>query len=159
VTTHPVLDRAFDLAFEPREYEPGESAELGAMSLRFELLQHVEPNCGIRIETNTASLVYTGDTGITDALPTLAEGVGTLLSESTLRETDTSDHGHLSSTDAGWAARDAGAVELVLTHLSSTDPAEHEWHRERAAAVFTGPVSVAQPDHPFTIAPTRKVSA
>jgi ribonuclease BN (tRNA processing enzyme) len=157
VTTHPVLDRSFDLAFAVHEYEPGEALSIGALSLRFELLRHTAPNCGIRIETDGASLVYTGDTGVTDALPLLAEGAGTLLSESTLRETDTSDHGHLSSQDAGRAAAAAGVAELILTHFSSTDAAEHEWHRERAAAEFARPVELARPDHRFTIAPARKV--
>jgi ribonuclease BN (tRNA processing enzyme) len=157
VTTHPLLDRSFDLAFDVHEYEPGERLALGDLSLRFELLKHTAPNCGIRIEAADASLVYTGDTGVTDALPSLATGAGTLLSESTLRETDTSAHGHLSSQDAGRAAADAGVAELILTHFASTDRAEQEWHRERAAAVFSGPVDLARPDHRFPIAPTRKV--
>lgn len=154
VTTHPLLDRAFDIAFDVREYEPGESVRVQGAELRFELLRHVAPNCGVRIEAGAASLVYTGDTGVTPAIATLAEGAGTLLSESTLRESDPSDHGHLSSRDAGRAAREAGVAELILTHFSTTDPLELEWHRARAAAEFAGPVSIAQPDRTFTIAST-----
>jgi ribonuclease BN (tRNA processing enzyme) len=160
VTTHPLLDRSFDLAFDVHEYEPGETHTVNDLALRFELLQHVSPNCGIRIEAGDDSLVYTGDTGVTDALPALAEGAGTLLSESTLRETDRSGHGHLTATEAADAARAAGVAELVLTHFSSTDAADHAWHRDRAARIFAGPVSIAQPSIPLTVAATqKKVSA
>nr|WP_268876780.1 MBL fold metallo-hydrolase [Agromyces badenianii] len=159
VTTHPLLDEAFELGFDVHEYEPGERVDLDGVSLRFELLQHVAANCGVRVEAEGTSLVYTGDTGLTDALPRLAEGAGTLLSESTLRETDTTGHGHLSSQDAGRIARDAGVGELVLTHFMTTAPEELEWHRDRAAAEFTGPISLAQPGVPIPVAPTRKVPA
>ncbi|WP_410790070.1 MBL fold metallo-hydrolase [Kribbella sp. C-35] len=159
VTTHPLLDRAFDVAFAVHEYEPGETVAVGHLSVRFELLRHAAPNCGIRVESGPANLVYTGDTGVTDALPVLAAGTGLLLSESTLRETDRSGHGHLCSRDAGRAAADAGAAELVLTHFSSTDPLDLEWHRERAAGEFGGPVRIADPGHRIPVVPTRKVSA
>lgn len=160
VATHPLLDQAFELGFEVHEYEPEESFALGDLTLRPALLRHTAPNCGIRIEApDGSSLVYTGDTGVTDALPALAEGAGTLLSESTLRESDTSDHGHLSSADAGRAARDAGVEELILTHFSSSDPVEHAWHRARASAEYDGPVHTARPHRSFTIATSRKAFA
>jgi ribonuclease BN (tRNA processing enzyme) len=159
VTTHPLLDRAFDLAFDVHEYEPGETHTVGDLSLRFELLAHVSPNCGIRIEAGGDSLVYTGDTGVTEALPALADGAGTLLSESTLRETDRSGHGHLTAREAADAARDAGVTDLVLTHFSSVDPADHDWHRRSAAEVFNGPISLARSGIPLTVSPTRKATA
>jgi ribonuclease BN (tRNA processing enzyme) len=159
VTTHPLLDRAFDLAFDVHEYEPGETHAIDEVSLRFELLAHVSPNCGIRIESGEDSLVYTGDTGVTDALPALADGAGTLLSESTLRETDRSGHGHLTAQEAARAARDAGVSDLVLTHFSSVDPLDHAWHRRSAAEVFAGPISIAQPGTALTVSSTRKASA
>jgi len=159
VTTHPLLDRAFDLAFDVHEYEPGETHRVGDAQLRFELLAHVSPNCGVRVESGSDSLVYTGDTGVTEALPALAEGAGTLLSESTLRETDTSGHGHLTAQEAARAALDAGVSDLVLTHFSSTDPLDHAWHRRSAAEIFNGPIAVAQPGLPLAVSPTRKASA
>lgn len=145
VVTHPLLDRAFEAGFDCREYEPGQRFEIGELSGRVELLRHVAPNCGIRLDGPDGSVVYTGDTGVTDALPRLAAGAGTLLAESTLRDTDRSGHGHLSSLDAGRAATDAGVTDLVLTHFSSPDPVEHRWHADRAASVFDGPVAVARP--------------
>jgi ribonuclease BN (tRNA processing enzyme) len=158
VTTHPLLDRAFDLAFEVHEYEPGETRAVGAVSLRFELLAHVSPNCGVRIESGGDSLVYTGDTGVTDALVALADGAGTLLSESTLRESDRSGHGHLTAAEAARAASDAGVGDLVLTHFSSADPIDQAWHRRSAAGIFAGTVSVAHPNTPLAVSATRKAT-
>lgn len=157
VTTHPLLDRAFDAGFDCHEYEPGESFRIGALAATTALLRHAAPDCGIRLEVDGESLVYTGDTGVTDALPALAQGAGTLLAESTLRETDRSGHGHLSALDAACAARDAGVADLVLTHFASPDPAEHRWHRDRAATVFDGPVTAARPGISHDVSSSRKV--
>ncbi|MEN2738827.1 MBL fold metallo-hydrolase [Microbacterium sp. X-17] len=159
VTTHPLLDRAFDLGFDCREYEPGERMRIGDIEATTALLAHTAPNCGIRLEAGGEAFVYTGDTGVTDALVGLAEGAGTLLAESTLRETDRSGHGHLSSLDAARAAVDAGVTDLVLTHFSSPDPVEHRWHRDRAATVFDGPVATARPGIPHPVSLPRKVHA
>lgn len=159
VTTYPLLDRAFGQGFEVREYHPGQTVRSGAVTLRFELLEHVAPNCGVRVEHADRTLVYTGDTGLTDALPALASQAGMLLAESTLRETDTTGHGHLSSQDAGRIAEDAAVDELVLTHFSSPDPAEHDWHRTRAQAEFGGLVHTARPGTTLTVPRNRKASS
>lgn len=152
VTTQPLLDRAFELGFAVVEYEPGQLTEVGGLTLGWELLAHVAPNCGVRVTTTDGrSLAYTGDTGVTRALPRLAEGVDLLLSESTLRETDRSGHGHLSSADAGRAATAAGVGHLVLTHFAGPDPEDHEWHRRQAGSTYDGPVSLAHVHQPVTV--------
>ncbi|WP_114560349.1 MBL fold metallo-hydrolase [Desertihabitans aurantiacus] len=157
VTSHPVLDRAFELGFEVVEYRPGDTVAVGGLRLHWRLLEHVAPNCGTRVEADDGtSLVYTGDTGPTPELALLAEGVDLLLCESTLRDPDRSGHGHLSSVEAGRAAREAGARELALTHFASADPADHEWHRSRAAEVFDGPVTVARVGQPLDLATTSE---
>ena len=55
VTTAPVLDRTFDLAFDVREYEPGTRFTVGDMTVSLHELRHSAPNCGIRIESPTAA--------------------------------------------------------------------------------------------------------
>ena len=151
VATQPVLDRAFGLGFEVIEYQPGQVYAAGDLSLRLALLRHAAPNCGVRVEAGGHSLVYTGDTGVTPALPELARGADLLLSESTLRETDPTTHGHLSSRDAAEVADEAGVGALVLTHFADHDPAEHEWHRAAAAKVFGGSVDVARIGHTYRV--------
>ncbi|RCK70342.1 MBL fold metallo-hydrolase [Desertihabitans brevis] len=144
VTSNPVLDRAFELGFEVVEYQPGDTFAVGGLRLHWRLLEHVAPNCGTRLEApDGTSLVYSGDTGVTPALADLAADADLLLCESTLRSTDRSGHGHLTSTEAGQAAQEAGVGRLTLTHFASPDPDQHEWHRARAAEVFDGPVGVA----------------
>ncbi|WP_181781195.1 MBL fold metallo-hydrolase [Pseudonocardia pini] len=145
VTTMPLLDRVFDLAFEVVEYTAGDDVEVGDAHVSLHPLRHVAANCGIRVETPRSALAYTGDTGLTPGLQPLAAGVDLLLAEATLATTDTGPHGHLSGADAGVAAAEGGVGELVLTHFVSTDPAWVTARRDDAAAAFTGPIRIAEP--------------
>lgn len=151
VTTAPVLDRAFELAFDVREYAPGKGFTVGDTEIRPELLAHAAPNCGIRVSSAEGTLVYTGDTGRTPALRELAAGADLLLAECTLNETDDGPHGHLCAEDAAEAAADAAVGELVLTHFSTADPAWLEASRRRAAERFGGPVHIATPSARFPV--------
>ncbi|WP_131770672.1 MBL fold metallo-hydrolase, partial [Candidatus Protofrankia californiensis] len=81
VATIPLLDKAFDLAFDVREYAPGEEFTVGDCTIGMHGLRHAIPNCGVRLEGPTGSLAYTGDTGWTDALIPLARDVDLLLAE------------------------------------------------------------------------------
>lgn len=153
--TFPLLDKAFEIAFAVREYRPGDVVELAGCRLSLHLLRHAAPNCGTRVETPAGSLAYTGDTGLADGLGPLARGVDLLLAEATLEATDTGPHGHLSAADAGSVAAAHGVGELVLTHFVSADPAHLAAQRAAAAAVFDGPVRIAQPGMRFAVAGQR----
>jgi ribonuclease BN (tRNA processing enzyme) len=145
VITMPLLDKAFELAFDVREYEPGDRFTLGDCDVSLHPLRHAAPNCGARIEGPSGSLAYTGDTGVTRGLIPLARDVDLLLAEATLPTTDHGSHGHLSATDAGRAATDAAARQLVLTHFISTHESWLEDRRADAQAVYDGPVHLAAP--------------
>lgn len=154
VRTAPVLDRVFDLAFDVREYTPGTTFTVGDLRISLHELRHSAPNCGVRIDSPTGSLAYTGDTGLTPGLLSLAADVDLLLAESTLAVTDRGPHGHLSAIDAAQAAQTARAGSLVLTHFPSADPT---WLRARgheAADAFSGPVYLAQPGETFEVRPS-----
>ena len=151
VTTAPVLDRVFDLAFDVREYQPGTRFTAGDTRISLHELRHSAPNCGIRIESGASRLAYTGDTGVTPGLLPLAADADLLLAEATLAATDHGPHGHLSAADAGRAAQAAGARALVLTHFPSADPAWLRARRDEAAHVFTGPVQLARPGETFDL--------
>lgn len=151
VTTAPVLDRAFDVAFDVREYRPHDRFELPGARLSLHPLQHAAPNCGTRIESGTATLAYTGDTGPTDGLDTLAAGADLLLAEATLDHTDTSSHGHLCADDAGRVADRNGVRELVLTHFPSAGADLLAARRRAAEARFAGPVRLAAPAARFVV--------
>lgn len=145
IPTFPLLDKAFEIAFAVHEYRPGDVVELAGGRFSLHPLRHAAPNCGVRVETPAASLAYTGDTGLCDGLAPLARGVDLLLAEATLDATDTGAHGHLSAADAGTVAAANGVRELVLTHFVSAAPGHLDAQRVAAAAVFDGPVRIAQP--------------
>jgi ribonuclease BN (tRNA processing enzyme) len=151
VTTMPILDRAFDLAFDIREYEPGQRFAIGDLTASLHELRHAAPDCGVRLDGPQGSIAYTGDTGVTPGLVPLASEVDLLLAEATLVETDPGPHGHLSATDAGRAAQAAGARSLVLTHFPTADPAWLRARRQEAAAVFPGTIHIGQPGDTFPI--------
>ncbi|MET7334987.1 MBL fold metallo-hydrolase [Nonomuraea sp. NPDC005650] len=151
LATLPLLEKAFEVAFDVIEYEPGDTFEVGDCVIGLHELRHALPNCGVRVESAQAGLAYTGDTGVTDALVTLAGGVDLFLAEASLVETDTGDHGHLSAADAARAAHRAGAGRLVLTHLPSAEPAFLAARAAEAAGEFGGPVLVAAPGSSYEI--------
>ncbi|WP_255622177.1 MBL fold metallo-hydrolase [Pseudonocardia sp. DSM 110487] len=149
VRSMPLLDKAFEVAFDVREYEPGDVTRIGDCRISLHELRHAVPNCGIRLDAPSGSLAYTGDTGMTDALIALADGVDLLLAEASLERTDTGPHGHLSGADAGRVAAGAGAGRLVLTHFASTDPMWTDARLADAARHFTGPIHIAAPGRRF----------
>jgi ribonuclease BN (tRNA processing enzyme) len=159
IPTFPLLDKAFEIAFAVHEYRPGDVVELPGCRISLHPLRHAAPNCGTRIETGTASLAYTGDTGVCDGFGPLASGVDMLLAEATLDATDTGPHGHLSAAEAGSIAAANGVGELVLTHFGSADPAHLEARRAAAAEVFDGPIALAQPGtrHPVAAQRTERI--
>lgn len=151
VHTFPLLDRAFEIAFDVREYEPGETHVVGEFSVAMHETRHAIPNCGVRVESATATFAYTGDTGMTPALHELAEDADLLLTEATLAEPETGDHGHLSGTDAGVIAAKAGVGRLVLTHFAVADESSLEHLRACAAESYEGPIALAAPGARFDI--------
>jgi ribonuclease BN (tRNA processing enzyme) len=151
VATQPWLDRPFELAFEVIEYAPSDVFEVGGITLSLAELRHVAACCGVRLEADGASIVYSGDTGVTDALVTLAHGADILLCESTLEQTDPGAHGHMSSADAGRAAAGAGVSRLILTHFATARPESLDWHRAQASAFFGGAIDIAQPGLTVTL--------
>jgi ribonuclease BN (tRNA processing enzyme) len=155
VTTAPVLDRSFDLAFDVREYRPGTRFAVGGLSVSLHELRHSAPNCGIRIESWDGCLAYTGDTGVSPGLLPLAASADLLLAEATLTATDHGPHGHLSAADAARAARDAGARVLVLTHFPSADPDWLDARRDEAAREFAGDIHLARPGATFEVGQGR----
>ncbi|MEU5695133.1 MBL fold metallo-hydrolase [Actinosynnema sp. NPDC020468] len=145
VTTMPLLDKAFEVAFEVHEYQPGDRFEVGDCTVELRELRHVRPNCGVRLTSPTGCLAYTGDTGPTPALAELAAGADVLLAEATLTQPDPTAHGHLSGADAGTAATEAGAGHLVLTHFASGEPEWQESLHKAAAKEFPGRITLATP--------------
>jgi hypothetical protein len=64
----PLPEKAFEREFEVREYAPGEEFTVGDCRVRLLALRHAAPNCGVRVESEFATLAYIGNTGMTDAV-------------------------------------------------------------------------------------------
>jgi ribonuclease BN (tRNA processing enzyme) len=95
---------------------------------------------GFRFADGSSTLAYTGDTGACPTLVELARGVDVLLAEASWTHADGRPPNlHLSGTEAGQLATNAGAGRLFLTHIAPWSDAD-AIHAE-AAAAFAGEVT------------------
>lgn len=140
------LDRpgALDHAYALREFTAGDRFEIGPFQVDSWLLPHFVPNAGVRLTADGRTVAYTGDTGPSEDLVTLARDADVFLAEATYPEVVPQRHaGMLSSARlaGGYAAR-AGVGRLLLTHLwPGTSP---EAVRDVACAEFSGAVEVSR---------------
>ncbi|MCM0677074.1 MBL fold metallo-hydrolase [Micromonospora phytophila] len=144
------LHAVFDMHPLPGNYR------VGPFDLTGLPLPHYVPTAGIRIQADGITLAYSGDTGPTPALAELGRDADLFIVEATDRdgETNRPTRNLLTSTEAGYWARRAGARRVMLTHF---------WPgNDRAAAVaaaqveFDGAVLAAEEGLTVTLgAPDR----
>ncbi|WP_239476711.1 MBL fold metallo-hydrolase [Nocardia arizonensis] len=151
VQTIPHLNRAFDFAYEVIEYERGAAYPLDDCTITMVPMVHTAPDCGVRIDSPTGSVAFTGDTGWNENLVTLADKVDIFLAEASLAQPDHTAHGHLSATEVGKAAAAGGARSVVLTHFTAPQDEWKEARRADAAAEFDGPVHIGEPGMRFEV--------
>ena len=88
------------------------------------------------------------DTRLCDAAFALADQADMLVCESTFADTEASlarEYGHLTASQAGRIAAEAGARLLVLTHFSQRyDPADRQRLAGEAASTFGGEIVLAR---------------
>jgi ribonuclease BN (tRNA processing enzyme) len=75
---------------------------------------HTEGSLAYRVEAEGRSLVYSGDTDVSDSLVDLARGADLLVLEAA---NPTKLPGHLTPAEAGGLAARAGVARLLLTHF------------------------------------------
>jgi ribonuclease BN (tRNA processing enzyme) len=126
-----------------REFQAGDTFEIGPFQAVTALLPHWVPNAGVRLSADDRTLVYTGDGGPGQAVVDLAREAHLFIAEATYAETVPDDaKGMLTSAaEAAAQATEAGVRGMLLTHLEpGTDP-----YAARAAARqnFSGPIGVA----------------
>jgi ribonuclease BN (tRNA processing enzyme) len=131
-------------SLEFREVEPGVDFELGPFAVRTSLLPHWVPNLGVRLEAEDTALAYTGDTGTSSDIETLAREADVLIAEASWL--DGQDEGrdpyHLTARQAGIHAVGANVGRLVLAHFWPTN--DREVSRQQAAEVWEGPLTLAE---------------
>ncbi|AWB91606.1 MBL fold metallo-hydrolase [Aeromicrobium chenweiae] len=113
-------------AFSP--WEDGGTVQLGPFTVTSARVNHPVPAFAFRISTDTRSLAYSGDTGPTDALIDLVDGVDVFLCEASFVESGTNPPNlHLTGAEAGRYATDGKVGRLLVTHIPTwTDRAEVE---------------------------------
>jgi ribonuclease BN (tRNA processing enzyme) len=127
--------------FEAHDLEP-QVLEIGPFRITTDHMNHPVETFGFRVEHAGWKLAYSADTGLTDALVRLADGVDLLLSEASFRDQDVNPPDlHLTARQAGEYATRAGAGELVLTHLVPWY--DRDQSLAEAAASYCGPLSAA----------------
>ncbi len=112
----PELDRLIPANPGPIDLAQGGS-NLAGLRIIAGPVAHKPESLAFRIEVEDRSLVYSGDTDYSPELVSLARGVDWLILEAT-RPDHQKLKGHLTPTLAGQMAREAGAGNLILTHLS-----------------------------------------
>lgn len=123
----------------------GDEIAIGDVAVSFVEMDHSVPTVGSRWEANNRTLFFTGDTGPGGEWHSRAAGVDVLLSEAALQGPSDSkavEH-HLTATEAGQIARDAGVGRLVLTHIPPYMDASLSVHEAELA--FDRPVTLATP--------------
>jgi ribonuclease BN (tRNA processing enzyme) len=125
---------------EPREVELTATTELGPLRIETRPMTHLVPTIGVRVSAGGITMAYTGDTGPTEEVETIARGANLLLSEAALQDQEEPPWFHLTARQAGEHAKRAGAERLALSHFWPTH--DREVSREQAAEVFEGPLAL-----------------
>lgn len=92
--------------------------EVGPFTVKTTRMVHPVESYAIRVEAGGRSLTYSGDTGPTPELAAAASGTNLALFEASFLSTcDNPPRLHLTATQCGELARQAGAERLIATHL------------------------------------------
>jgi ribonuclease BN (tRNA processing enzyme) len=137
-----------------RPWVPGETVAFGPVTVEVALVDHPCEAYGMRFTGADGTIfVYTGDTGPCAAMTTLAAGADVLLAEASWTDAPDRPVGvHLSGTQAGVLAREAGVGRLLLTHVppwTSIDAVVAE-----ARAEYAGDVHAVRAAERIELAPT-----
>ncbi|HEY9073584.1 MAG TPA: MBL fold metallo-hydrolase, partial [Desulfobaccales bacterium] len=99
-----------------RELSPEGPDELRweGLTIKSAPTNHIEGSLAFRLEAESRSLVYSGDTDVSDSLVALAQGADLLVLEASF---PSKVPGHLTPTEAGRLAARAGVGRLLLTHF------------------------------------------
>lgn len=139
----PALDDVFGFA----DLRPGKR-RLGPFTLATARVNHPVETYAVRLEAGGRSLVYSADTGRSDALVELARDSDLLLCEATFTAGDKAPPDiHLFAAEAGEHAARARVDRLLLTHL--TPWSDRAATLEEASEAFGGPTELASPGATF----------
>lgn len=98
---------------------PAQDVQIGEMKITFLPAVHPVPANSVCVECDGAKFVFTGDTNVNPPLELFAHGADLLLADAGFMKKDWQEaRPHFSALHCAELARDAGAKQLVLTHLN-----------------------------------------
>jgi ribonuclease BN (tRNA processing enzyme) len=124
---------------------------IGPFDVQLAHMNHPVETFAFRFSYGGRSLVYTGDTGETEAVPALAAGADVFLSEAAFLEgPNLPPNIHLTARQAAAYACRAGVGRLVLTHLQPWNNLDDA--RAEAESAFKGDLDIAVAGQVITLA-------
>lgn len=132
----------FREAFADARLTDGDSIDVGDLRVTPMAVEHTTPTFALVAEADGVRLCYTADTRTGDAVLRAARGADLLVAEATLPETYLGRSPHMTASEAGILAREAGAGALVMVHVWPTN--DRDEMARLAAEQFDGPVAVAR---------------
>lgn len=134
-------------------YNPAETLELGPFKIDFLPTHHPVPAYAPRItEVKTgAILAFTADTAAFEGIAEWSQGVDVLLADTNFFADHQGTAWHLTSTQAGTLAKQAGVKRLLLTHLPQTGSLDQLRQEAQTAAGEAIDVAVVKPQGIYNI--------
>lgn len=140
----------FREAFDARVLRDGEPVTIGGLTVTPHAVDHTPPTFGLVADADDERIAYTADTSPGDHALTVARDADILIAEATLPEQFAGSAPHMTASEAGALAREAGAGALVLVHVWPTN--DREAMGQAAADAFgEGPVYIAEELEVFDI--------
>jgi ribonuclease BN (tRNA processing enzyme) len=128
---------------------PG-NREFGPFTVSFAAVNHPVAAFAISVAAGDRRLVYSGDTGESEALVSLARGADVLLCEASFGpDQEYVSDLHLTGKQAGEHAAKAGVDRLIVTHVPPWN--SREVAVAEASTTFAGPVEAARPGGQYRI--------
>ncbi len=109
--------------------------------IRAQKTEHTPNSVAYRLERNGRAVFFSGDTDWQDELIPLAAGTDVAFFECSLPE-NLKQKGHLTPKETGTLAQKAGVKRLMVTHIYPENDTPDL--RERVAAYFSGPLTIAR---------------
>jgi len=130
-----------DEVFDWRTITDASTFDVDGLHFACAVTDHPVETLAMRVNANGSCFAYTADTGSAWSVSTLGPDIDLLLCEATFSEEQAGDFPHLTASEAGTAAREAGVDRLVLTHL--LPGSDHELARQNAVTAFGHDVEIA----------------
>lgn len=143
-------DPGMSAEFDFRVWKPSTPTQIGPFEVTPVAVEHPVEAYALKIVCEGKTLVYSGDTGATEVLAELVQGVDVFLSEASYVESgDNPPNLHLTGADAGRYAERGGVGRLLLTHIPAwTDRAE-VWADAKSA--FGGDITLVNAGDTYEI--------